>query len=75
MSHDRMVQSIEGFARSAVEERNSRIFDRLRSTRRVEALPDLGAGFGLFQEGLDLGQLGSPSPTKIHSGFRGGKEN
>ena len=68
MSHDRMVRSLEYFARSAVEERNSRIFDRLRSSQRVAVLPDLGTGFGLFQEALDLRGVGPPSPTKIHSG-------
>ena len=79
MSHEKMARSLEGFARKVVEERNSRIFDRLRATRRVDTLPDLGAGFGLFQEALDLRQLGSPEPVKVHSGSgfpsKGGTEN
>ncbi len=78
MSHDKMTQSLERFASRAIEERNSRIFDRLRSTRRVDTLPDLGAGFGLFQEALDLRELGPPGPIKVHtgSGFaKGGTEN
>jgi hypothetical protein len=68
MSHDRMLNSLENLARMAARERNSRIFDRLRSSRRFGALPDLGAGFGLFQEALDFRQIGPASPTKIHSG-------
>ncbi len=68
MSQDRMVNSLEALASTAVRERNSRIFDRLRSTRRFDVLPDLGAGFGLFQEALDFRQIGPPSPTKVHVG-------
>ena len=77
MSHDKMTQSLEGFAARAVEERNSRIFDRLRLSRRVDTLPDLGAGFGLFQEALDLRELGPTDPIKVHSGSgfaKGGTE-
>jgi hypothetical protein len=66
MSPDRMVQSLEALARTAVRERNSRIFDRLRSARALTLTPDLGAGFGLFQEALDFRQLGAASPTKVH---------
>ncbi len=78
MSHDKMTQSLERFAARAVEERNSRIFDHLRVSRRVDTLPDLGAGFGLFQEALDLRELGPPDPIKVHSGSgfaKGGTEN
>ena len=77
MNHDKMTQSLEGFAARAVEERNSRIFDRLRVSRRVDTLPDLGAGFGLFQEALDLRELGPIDPIKVHSGSgfsKGGRE-
>lgn len=68
MSQDRMLNSLEALAGTAVRERNSRIFNRLRSTRRFDVLPDLGAGFGLFQEALDFRQIGPPSPTKVHGG-------
>jgi len=77
MSHDKMTQSLEGFAARAVEERNSRIFDRLRLSRRVDTLPDLGSGFGLFQEALVLRELGPADPIKVHSGpgfSKGGTE-
>ena len=78
MSHDKMTQSLEGFAARAVEERNSRIFDLLRVSRRADTLPDLGAGFGLFQEALNLRELGPADPIKVHSGSgfsKGGQEN
>jgi hypothetical protein len=68
MSPDRMLNSLEGLARVVARERNSRVFDRLRSQRRFDALPDLGAGFGLFQEALDFRQIGPAGPSKIHSG-------
>ena len=69
MSRDRMVISLEKLARMAVRERNSRIFDRLRSSRRFDVLPDLGSGFGLFQEALDFRLVGPPSPAKVHGGL------
>jgi hypothetical protein len=68
MSQDIMINSLETIARTSVRERNSRIFDRLRSQRRFDTLPDLGAGFGLYQEALDFRQIGPASPTKVHSG-------
>jgi hypothetical protein len=66
MSCEKMLQSLNGFIKRAERERNSRIFDRLRASRRVHALPDLGSGFGLFQEALDFRRIDSPRPTKIH---------
>jgi hypothetical protein len=66
MSPDKMTRSLENFLKSTERERNSRIFDRLRASRRVEALPDLGSGFGLFQEALDFRRLDTTGPTKIH---------
>ena len=51
---------------AAERERNARIFDRLRASRKVHALPDLGSGFGLLQEALDFRRMDSPRPTKIH---------
>ena len=66
MSCEKMAHSLEGFLKRAEHERNSRIFDRLRASRRVHPLPDLGSGFGLFQEALDFRRIDSPRPTKIH---------
>ncbi len=68
MSSDRMLLSLEALAGTAERERNSRILDRLRSARAVNALPDLGAGFGLFQEALDFRRIAPPAPIKIHVG-------
>ena len=68
MSCEKMAHSLEGFLKRAERERNSRIFDRLRASRRVHPLPDLGSGFGLFQEALDFRRIDSPRPTKIHDG-------
>lgn len=66
MSCEKMAHSLEGFLKRAERERNSRIFDRLRGSRRVHPMPDLGSGFGLFQEALDFRRIDSPRPTKIH---------
>jgi hypothetical protein len=66
MSCEKMARSLEGFLKLAERERNSRIFDRLRASRRVHPMPDLGSGFGLFQEALDFRRIDSPRPTKIH---------
>lgn len=66
MSHSKMVHWLSGFQKRVERERNSRIFDRLRASRRVHPLPDLGSGFGLFQEALDFRRMDSPRPTKVH---------
>ena len=66
MSCEKMAHWLEGFQKRAERERNSRIFDRLRASRKVHPLPDLGSGFGLFQEALDFRRIDSPRPTKIH---------
>jgi hypothetical protein len=66
MSCEKMAHWFEGFQKRVERERNSRIFDRLRVSRRVHPLPDLGSGFGLFQEALDFRRIDSPRPTKIH---------
>jgi len=68
MSCDKMAHSLDSFMKLAEHERNSRIFDKLRATRKVHPLPDLGSGFGLFQEALDFRSIDSPRPTKIHDG-------
>jgi hypothetical protein len=68
MNCEKMTNSLERFLTRAERERNSRIFDRLRASRRIHPLPDLGSGFGLFQEALDFRRIDSPRPTKIHDG-------
>jgi hypothetical protein len=67
MSCEKMVRSLESFRKRAERERNSRIFDQLRASRRIHALPDLGSGFGLFQEALDFRHIDLPQPTKTHT--------
>jgi hypothetical protein len=66
MSRDKMAHWLNGFQKRLERERNSRIFDRLRASRKVHPLPDLGSGFGLFQEALDFRRMESPRPTKVH---------
>jgi len=66
MSCEKMAHWLDGFQKRVERERNSRIFERLRASRKVHALPDLGSGFGLFQEALDFRRLDSP-PTKLHN--------
>jgi hypothetical protein len=67
MSCEKMAHWLEGFQKRVERERNSRIFDRLRVSRKVHPLPDLGSGFGLFQEALDFRRIDSPQPTKLHN--------
>lgn len=67
MSCEKMAHSLESFLKRAERERNSRIFDRLRASRRIQPLPDLGSGFGLFQEALDFRHIDLPQPTKTHT--------
>ncbi|HEY2384549.1 MAG TPA: hypothetical protein VGK48_25515 [Terriglobia bacterium] len=62
----KMAQLLGDFLKRAERERNTRIFDRLRASRRVHPMPDLGNGFGLFQESLDFRHIDVPQPTKIH---------
>src|SRR5215468_7792807 len=66
MSCEKMLRSLDDFLRRAERERNTRIFERLRASRRVYPMPDLGNGFGLFQEALDFRHIDIPQPTKIH---------
>jgi hypothetical protein len=68
MTFDKMAHSLEGFLKMTERERNSRIFDKLRASRKVHPLPDLGNGFGLFQEALDFRSIDSPRPTKVFTG-------
>ena len=67
MNSEKMVNALEQLLKRAEKERNSRIFDRLRGTRKVTPLPDLGSGFGLFQEALEFRNISSPRPEKIHT--------
>ena len=71
MSSDKMIGSLERFVKLAERDRNSMIFDRLRTARRIQVLPDLGSGFGLFQEALDFRRLDPPRPIKVHGGPTG----
>lgn len=66
MSCEKMTRSLDDFLKRAERERNTRIFDKLRASRRVHPMPDLGTGFGLFQEALDFRHIDSAQTTKIH---------
>jgi hypothetical protein len=66
MNCEKMARSLDEFVKRAERERNTRIFERLRASRRVHPLPDLGSGFGLFQEALDFRHIDIPQPIKIH---------
>jgi len=68
MSRDKMALSLDGFLKMTERERNSRIFDKLRASRKVHPLPDLGNGFGLFQEALDFRSIDTARPTKVYTG-------
>ena len=67
MNSDKMVHSLEQLLKRAEKDRNTRIFERLRGSRKVTRLPDLGSGFGLVQEALDFRNIDSPSPEKVHT--------
>jgi hypothetical protein len=66
MNCEKMARSLDDFMKKAERERNTKIFERLRASRRVHPLPDLGSGFGLFQEALDFRHIDIPQPIKIH---------
>jgi len=67
MNADKMALSLGRLLKRVEEERNTRIFERVRASRRVTRMPDLGSGFGLLQETLDFRRLETPRPTKIHT--------
>ena len=67
MNADKMASSLSRLLKHVEEERNTRIFERVRASRRVSRMPDLGSGFGLLQETLDFRRLETPKPTKIHT--------
>ena len=66
MNSIKMAHALDSFVKRVERERNSQIFDKLRASRRVYPLPDLGNGFGLFQEALDFRRIDSPYVDKIH---------
>jgi hypothetical protein len=67
MNADKMASSLGSLLKRVEEERNTRIFERVRTSRRGTRMPDLGSGFGLLQETLDFRRLETPKPTKIHT--------
>ena len=67
MSPQKMARSLDNFLKLAEKERNSRIFERLRASRSIQAMPDLGSGFGMYQEGLDFRHLDPPQVLKVHT--------
>jgi hypothetical protein len=66
LSCEKMAYSLDDFLKHAERERDTRIFDKLRAVRRVHPMPDLGTGFGLYQEALDFRHIDIPQPVKIH---------
>ena len=67
MNADKMALSLGHLLKRVEGERNTRIFERVRSNRKVARMPDLGSGFGLLKETLDFRRLETPRPTKIHT--------
>jgi hypothetical protein len=67
MNADKMARSLGQLLKRVEEERNTRIFEQVRLSRKVARMPDLGSGFGLLQETLDFRRLETPRPTKIHT--------
>jgi hypothetical protein len=67
MNAEKMALSLGRLLKHVEEERNTRIFERVRASRRGTGMPDLGSGFGLLQETLDFRRLETPKPTKIHT--------
>lgn len=67
MDTGKMARSLEQFLKKAERERNSRIFEQLRYSARGSSVPDLGSGFGLFQQSLDFRNIEVPSLTKTHN--------
>jgi hypothetical protein len=67
MNADKMARSLGQLLKRVEEERNTRIFEQVRLSRKVTRMPDLGSGFGLLQETLDFRRLETPRPTKIHT--------
>jgi hypothetical protein len=67
MNADKMARSLSQLLKLVEEERNTRIFEQVRLSRKVARMPDLGSGFGFLQETLDFRRLETPRPTKIHT--------
>ena len=69
MSSDKMLRSLEQFSKRVERERNSRIFEQIRNTRSAARTPDVGSGFGLFQDALDFRRIqDNPGPSKVYTG-------
>src|SRR5262245_42617289 len=69
MNSDKMVRSLEQFSKRVERERNSRIFQQIRNTPAVARTPDVGSGFGLFQDALDFRRIQeNPGPSKVFTG-------
>ena len=66
MNTSKMARSLDQFLKRTEKERNSRIFEQLRYSGRVSSIPDLGSGFGLFQQSLDFRNIEVPTLTKTH---------
>ena len=57
MNSTKMLRSLEQFSKRVERERNSRIFEQIRNNRTVARTPDVGSGFGLFQDALDFRRI------------------
>ena len=66
MNCEKMTTSLDNFLKRVERERNTRIFASLRASRQVHPIPDLGNGFGLFQEALDFRHIDIAQPNKVH---------
>ena len=67
MNTSKMVRSLDQFLKRTEKERNSRIFEQLRYSRRASSMPDLGSCFGLFQQTMDFRNIEVPTLTKPHT--------
>jgi len=66
MSRDKMARSLENFLKEAQRARNTQIFERLRITRKISSMTDVGSGFGLLQESLDFSYISVSQPIKVN---------
>ena len=65
MNCEKMTRSLDDFLKRVERERNTRIFDGLRASRQIHPIPDLGNGFGLYQEALDFRHINIAQPNKV----------
>jgi len=75
MNRDKMARSLENFLKEAQKARNTQIFERLRATRKISSMTDVGSGFGLLQESLDFSYISVSQPIKVNpvGGLKVGK--